>query len=187
MLKLSGLMLATLAGLFALLTIYGRDDLRSQRRPAAPLATVPQDASADTPVLADPLLADIPAPEPEHDDAAPLPTPQQTAEQAPRFPGPALQASPEFAGRAPADPAGPTGPTGPSDATAPASGAQLWVTASRLNMRSGPDSGAPVVTGLDGGTALEALGPTDAAWVHVRAPGGQTGYVSGQFLSDQPQ
>lgn len=185
MLKLSGLMLATLAGLFAMLTIYGGEDLRSQRRPAAPVATVAPGASADAgaPALADPLLADTPAPaqQPEHDDAAPLPAPQQTPEQAPRFPGPALEASPEFADRAPAD------PTDATDAPAPASGAQLWVTATRLNMRSAPDSGASVVTGLDSGTALEALGPTDAAWVHVRAPGGQTGYVSGQFVSDQPQ
>lgn len=185
MLKLSGLMLATLAGLFAVLITFGREDLRSERRP---VAAAPQNTavSAGDPSLIAPTDP-APAPEPTPDPAAttPLPTPQQTPEQAPRFPGPALQASPEFADRAPTVPS--DDPAADPDDTAPTAEAQLWVTASRLNMRSAPDSGASVVTGLDGGTALEALGPLDAAWVHVRAPGGQTGYVSGQFVSDQPQ
>lgn len=179
MLKLSGLMLATLAGLFAVLTIYGSEDLRDDRRPTARAVTA--DPAPDT---GDPRLAETPAaaPAPAPDEPAALPAPQQTPAQVQQFPGPALEPSPEFADRTPAEASPDTSPD-----TAADTGPRLWVTASRLNMRSGPDSGASIVTGLDGGTALEPLGPTDGGWVHVRAPDGQTGYVSAQFVSDQPQ
>lgn len=172
MLKLSGLMLATVAGVFAVLILYGGEDLRADRRPAMPAEPAPAALIPAEPAPAEPAPAAPTA----------LPAPQQTPEQVQQFPGPALESSPEFAGRTPADAAE------AAEANADtAAGPRLWVTASRLNMRSGPDSGAAVVTGLAGGTALEPIGPTDGAWVHVRGPGGQTGYVSGQFVSDQPQ
>ncbi|TGN61728.1 hypothetical protein E4L95_09450, partial [Paracoccus liaowanqingii] len=103
-----------------------------------------------------------------------VPAASQTPEQAPRFPGPPLEPSPEFAEGTPA----PDLPPGEAGAT-------LYVTADRVNMRAGPGTGNPVVTGLDGGTAVEALGPSDAEWVQIRTPSGQEGFVSGQFLSTQ--
>lgn len=96
----------------------------------------------------------------------------QTPEQVQRFPGPPLRPSPEFGGGATpaAPPAGHGGPV-------------LYVTGSRVNMRAGPSTSDAVQGALSGGTAVEALGPTDADWVHIRTPEGQIGYVSGQFLS----
>ncbi|WP_304617593.1 SH3 domain-containing protein [Paracoccus sp. (in: a-proteobacteria)] len=169
MFRLSFLLLATVAGIYAAMIFLGGEDLRAQRVTPAP----------------EPVAVRLPEPTPQPEAAPqpvqtadPLPQPQQTPEQAHSFPGPALEPSPEFAGRAPQD-----------DTPAPAAsdGPALWVTASRLNMRTAPNGGATVVTGLDGGTRLEPLAPAQDGWVNVRAPGGQTGYVSAQFVSDQPQ
>lgn len=160
-----------MAGIYAAMMVLGGEDLRAERAVPEPVAVrLPEPTPQPAPQPAA-------APQPEQ-AAEPLPQPQQTPEQAPRFPGPALEASPEFAGRTPqADTPAPTVSDGPA----------LWVTASRLNMRAAPNGGAGVVTGLDGGTRLEPLAPAQDGWVNVRAPGGQTGYVSAQFVSDQPQ
>ncbi|WP_415639396.1 SH3 domain-containing protein, partial [Paracoccus nototheniae] len=87
-------------------------------------------------------------------------------------PGPPLEPSPEYAGTTPPPPATP-GEGGPI----------LYVTADRVNMRAGPGTGNAIVTGLDGGTAVEATGPLEAEWIAIRTPSGQQGFVAGQFLS----
>lgn len=160
-----------MAGIYAAMMVLGGEDLRAERAVSQPVAVrLPEPTPQPAP---QPAAAPLP-----QQAAEPLPQPQQTPEQAPRFPGPALETSPEFAGRAPqADTPAAAAPGGPA----------LWVTASRLNMRAAPNGGATVVTGLDGGTRLEPLAPAQDGWVNVRAPGGQTGYVSAQFVSDQPQ
>lgn len=172
MLRLPVLMLTTIAGILAVLIVWGGDDLRSERRPApspAPtvIATEPEPVleSEPAPAVEEAPTATEPGPEPE-------PTVAEVAGGIERFAGPSLQVSPEFADRA--------------DASAEAGEAGLWVTASRLNMRSGPSSGAAVVTSLTGGTGLVPLGPTDGDWVEVRAPSGQTGFVSSQFVTATP-
>lgn len=161
MMKLGLLMGVTLVGLFAVLQTYGGTDLRSDRRPAATQgqASAAQDAGA--PVLTPPV-PDLPA--------GVIPAATQTQTIVERFPGPALQPSPEFGGAPVAD----------AD-----DGPVLYVTASRLNMRSGAGSGNPVVGALDGGSAVRPIGPADGDWVQVRTASGQEGYVSGQFLSPE--
>lgn len=181
MLRLPVLMLTTLAGLFAVMMVWGQGDLRSQRRPAAePAPTViAADPAPATAAGAQPAASAAP-PDTASPDPAPLSAAaEEAATGIERFAGPTLQISPEFADRAEGPAAGE-----PADGLAGEPG--LWVTASRLNMRVGPSSGAAVVTGLDGGTGLVPLGPTDGPWVEVRAPGGQTGFVSSQFVTTTP-
>lgn len=177
MLRLPVLMLTTIAGIFAVMIVWGGDDLRSERRPApSPAPTViaaepePVLESEPAPAVEEAPPATEPGPEPESE-----PTIAEVAGGIERFAGPSLQVSPEFADRADA----------PAE-DGEAGEAGLWVTASRLNMRSGPSSGAAVVTSLTGGTGLVPLGPTDGDWVEVRAPSGQTGFVSSQFVTATP-
>lgn len=167
MMKLGLLMLTTLIGLFTVLTVFGDDDLRADRRPV-PVRQVSAAQDAGAPALPAPA-----APLPEEAPAQIIPAASQTAPQVQRFPGPALTPSPEHAGQAPEAP------------PAAAEGPVLYVTANRVNMRSGPGTGNPVIAGIDRGTAVQALGPVDGDWVQIRTPGGQTGFASGQFLSSE--
>lgn len=164
MFRLGLLILVTVAGLVIVLATMGDADLRTDRAPQVPEVSAAQDAGAaalDAPAA--PLAAQVPA--------EIITTTRQTPAQVNRFPGPPLEPSPEYAdGTAPAAPMGEGGPV-------------LYVTADRVNMRAGPGTGNAVVTGLDGGTAVEATGPLDAEWIAIRTPSGQQGYVSGQFLS----
>ncbi|MDM7458810.1 MAG: SH3 domain-containing protein [Paracoccus sp. (in: a-proteobacteria)] len=169
MLRLSVLLSATLVGIGLAMLILGDEDLRADRRPA------PEPARSIALTEPDPPVAQSAEPE----DVVTTPQPEQTPEVQPDFPGPPLEASPEFAD---AEPARDT-----PDDTAVADGSALWVTASRLNMRAAPNGSANVVAGLDAGTRLEALAPARDGWVNVRAPDGQSGFVSAQFVSDQPQ
>ncbi|MFC0198962.1 SH3 domain-containing protein [Paracoccus rhizosphaerae] len=163
MIRLGLLMLATLLGLYAVLAIYGAGDLRADRRPPPPPeATAAQDAGA-APATA--MQAEAPA--------EIIPAASQTPEQVVEFPGPELMPSPEHAA---------------DDIVAPAPAADadmLYVTATRLNMRSGPGSGNPVVSALDQGTGVMPVGDARDGWIEVSAPGGSRGFVSTDFLSTE--
>ena len=162
MIRLVALMLATLAGLFLVLSIWGEGNLRAERRPPPFPQTAARDAGTD------PLPA-MPAPVPQPTPAAVVQAESQTPERVQRFPSPALRPSPEHAGETPAAPL-PDGPV-------------LYVTGDRVNMRAGPSTGDRVVTSLGRGAAVQPLGPTDSEWVNIRDAGGRTGYVAGRFLS----
>ena len=159
MIRLGALLLATLAGLFLILWVWGEGSLRADRRPAADPQPAAQDAGTEAPA----------APEPQATPAAVVQAESQTPAQVQRFPGPALRPSPEHAGEA----AAPLVPDGPV----------LYVTGDRVNMRAGPSTGDRVVTALRRGTAVQPLGPQDAEWVNIRDAGGRAGYVAGRFLS----
>lgn len=164
MIRLGLLMLATLLGLYAVLAIYGTGDLRADRRPAPPpAATAAQDAGTPQAVPAAPLPAEA--------SAEIIPAASQTPEQVVEFPGPELMPSPEHAD---------------DDIAAPAPAADgdtLYVTATRLNMRSGPGPGNPVVLALDQGTGVTPVGDAQDGWIEISAPGGRRGFVSTDFLS----
>lgn len=162
MIRLGALMLATLAGLFLILSIWGDGNPRAERRPAPPLQTAARDAGTD------PLPA-MPAPVPQPTPAAVVQAESQTPERVQRFPGPALRPSPEHAGRTPA-PAALDGPV-------------LYVTGDRVNVRAGPSTGDRVVMALGRGAAVQPLGAQDGEWVNIRDADGRTGYVAGRFLS----
>lgn len=180
MLKLGMLVLATLLAIWAVLSGYGDGDLRADRRAqdaqersaaqdagAEDLtATVARDASEGTDAL-------TPTSPEANSSAAIVEAESQTPEQVEEFPGPALEPSPEYAGRTPeAAPAQPLG-----------DGQRLYVTGSRVNMRSGPGTGNPVVAALTEGTEVEAMGPTGGTWVEIRTAAGDRGFMANQFLS----
>ena len=160
MIRLVALLLATLAGLFLVLSIWGDGNLRAERRPAPEPQPVVQEEEVPSPVA-----VQLPV------TPAVVQAATQTPQQVQRFPGPTLRPSPEHAGQAPAAAAPlPDGPV-------------LYVAGDRVNMRAGPSTGDRVVTSLGRGTAVRPLGPTDAEWVNIRDADGNIGYVAGRFLS----
>lgn len=69
-------------------------------------------------------------------------------------------------------------------AAAELSGERLRVTGSRVNMRSGPSTGNPVVGSLAEGTVAERLGDDQGGWVEIRDTAtGRTGFMSARFLA----
>jgi len=59
----------------------------------------------------------------------------------------------------------------------------LYVTGSRVNVRSGPSTVYEAVTALTRGTAINDLGDAGEGWRMIRLPNGGIGYMSGDFLS----
>lgn len=162
MIRLGLLMLATLLGLYVVLTTMGDGDLRAQRPAVARPDTTVQDAVGLGAAAAEPLPAEAP---PEI-----IPAAIQTPEQVVQFPGPPLEPSPEHAGQ-------------PSDAVEADAQGTLYVTATRLNLRSGPGPDSSILSALDRGTGVMPVGPAQGEWIEVTAPGGPRGFVSTQFLS----
>ena len=157
MIRLLLLIVLTLAAGYGLLVVYGDPLPRS----APPVVAI---EAPDTP------------PDPPSGSVGDTPdlvqASSQTPEQVQRFPGPMLRPSPQYADR--------TAP--PPVPVTEAEGPLARITGSRVNMRAGPSTADAVLTSLGGGATVQALGPLGGDWVHVRAPDGQLGYVSGQFL-----
>lgn len=64
------------------------------------------------------------------------------------------------------------------------SGVVAFVTAEKLNVRSGPAAGFPVVAVLGNGVQVEVTGRnSDASWVRIRAVGAPEGWSSTLYLS----
>lgn len=173
MIRLVLFLAATVIGLYAAMAVIGSGDQRSAR---SPVVTAPvQPAAEDNGPVATPAADESSQTEDEEPEV--VQAAGQTPQQVQRFPGPPLRPSPEHAGRAPEETtAAPAGATGPV----------RYVTGSRVNMRAGPSTGDRVIGALDGGAAVEALGPEDGPWVNIRDARGRLGYVSAQFLSDTP-
>lgn len=164
MARLGLLMLATLAGLYVILNLYGGERLREARstRPA------PESAAQ---ISGGPLLAParINPPTPALVQAA-----SQTPARVREFAGPILVPSPQYAGS----------PQTRAPDTAPIlQGALFQVTGSNVRFRAGPSTGDGVIGSLSGGSRVEVLGPTDTDWVQIRDTQGRTGFMSRQFLA----
>jgi len=101
----------------------------------------------------------------------PVPAPLVTPARLVRMPGPALRPSPEHAQKAAL-----------TEASADAS---LWVvTANRLNVRSGPSTGNPVVDRISRGEEVLVVSDSSAPWVRIRIEGdGIEGWVSRKLLA----
>lgn len=173
MTRLLFLLGATLAVILVVLSVYGRGNLRAQNQADRNDQTASQEIS----VLKD-VLTEVP--EPPESNGADGPPPadlvqaaEQTPERVQEFPGPDLRPSPEYDSATPEQDA----------LLADADGPVLYVSGSRVNFRSGPSTGDRVVGALNGGSAVEALGPVEDDWVHIRDQEGRIGYMSGQFLS----
>ncbi len=175
MIRLGAMLLATVIGVFALLSVYGGGDLRATRQGAT--TDAPRRAAQDAGAAS--MLPDLAAPAPDTEaPQAPIVEAQtQTPQRVRQYPGPALQPSPEYAGReTPAPAAVPAGAGGPV----------LYIAADRVNMRQGPSTNDRVVGSLTNGAAVEAIGPADAEWVNIRDAQGRIGYVAGRFLAVNP-
>lgn len=171
MIRLGLLLMALIAAIALTWSSYGEGDLRSERR-AAQEQVRPTAEDAEAPSL----IEELTRAEPEAESGPIVQAEAQTPQVVDEFPGPPLQPSPEHAGETPA-----AAPRLPADAE----GDIMYVTATRVNVRAGASTGDAVVAALDRGAAVEALGPVDGSWVHIRDADGRQGYVSGQFLSSQ--
>lgn len=163
------LILVTLGALFGFLAWFGTPEMnpRLASRAAAPAASPTTSAGIARPtMLYEAQMQITPV------QAAPLP-PEQTAPTAPRFPGPPLEPSPQYAD-APQ-------PTASLEGTA--ADTTLTVSGDRVNLRAGPGTDHGVVGALTRGTAVTAVGPTTGAWVEVRDASGMQGFIAAQFLS----
>lgn len=180
MLRLLILIAVTLVGLYFLTLAYGvGDSAASDQTPDAASSDTP----ADTKTVAESAqeLIEGVVKEPESNTAEDVPpsdivqAEDQTPEKVQQFPGPELRPSPEYAGETPE----------PAQVLTTADGDVLYVTAERVNFRAGPSTNDSVIGSLDSGDAVEAIGPTDADWINIRAANGRIGYLSSQFLSAQ--
>lgn len=95
----------------------------------------------------------------------------QTSENVPRFAGPRLRPSPEYASEAPAED------------LAKAMGQTLYVTASSVNFRAGPATSNKIVGSLSRGQTVTALAEPSNDWVAIRDAQGRDGFISAKFLS----
>lgn len=164
------LVILTLLVLFGALSLFGEPGAR-RSVPSPSASTTNGD---DERKQASPPVIDDPVP-----GAEIVPASLQTPEQVPRYPGPKLQPSPEYAGQA--------------EVTEPqivaAEGANvMYVSGNRVNFRQGPSTGDAVIGALSLGSPVEVLGPENEGWVNIRDAEGRVGYMSGQFISaDEPR
>ena len=183
------LTLITLALIWGVMYFYGSDEgLPEDRLGRDPvpeeIAVVPlndTEAPATRPDIAPPVeeppveaLADAvpPAPEPAapavettQAPSAPevLPEPEPEPEPQPEL-QPELQPEPE-----------------------PARDVVLYVSGRVVNVRSGPSTAFAAITSLRRGAAVVDLGDAGDGWRQIRLDTGETGYMSGDFLSTDPQ
>ena len=61
-----------------------------------------------------------------------------------------------------------------------------YVTGSRVNLRSGPSTGAAIVGGLSLGDRAEILSDPNDQWIRIRTEEGLEAWIYGRFLSETP-
>ncbi|GKY88529.1 SH3 domain-containing protein [Sinisalibacter aestuarii] len=165
---------------------------RSDGLPPDRLGRVPQ---PEAPVA----VADTPAPEagaaPEETPAAEAPAP--APEPAPTAPEPEAveptaatdpvdAAIAEAIGDSAPDPVAEPEPE-PDPAPAAEPDTVLYVTGARVNVRAGPSTNYEAITALTRGTAVTDVGPAGNGWREILLDTGETGFMSGDFLSPDPQ
>lgn len=188
------LILITLVGIIAAMLYFGRDDGLPEtligRTPPPPAEVVTPNAALDP--VAEPEPVAEPAPEP----APPAPAPEVAADPAPAAPevvqtpdpapAPAVEPEPEPAPvvveEATPPPAAAPEVVTPAPEPEPAD-TVLYVTGTKVNVRTGPATVYEVVTSLEQGAAVVDLGDAGEGWRLVRLREGEIGYMSGDFLS----
>lgn len=194
------LTLITAALIWLAMMYFGRDDGLpenrigrdpAQRTPVERVEGAPASVAASEPAPApepEPEPAPVtPAPQP---DPAPAATPevaQPTARPEPPATADALGAAVADAVQdaltAPEPAPEPQPESDPPTEAAPEPEPVLFVTGSRVNVRSGPSTIYGAITALTRGTAVGDLGDAGEGWRMIRLPGGEIGYMSGDFLS----
>ncbi|MEM9250358.1 MAG: SH3 domain-containing protein [Pseudomonadota bacterium] len=78
-----------------------------------------------------------------------------------------------------------TAPDTPEDAAPDADTAPLlYVTGSRVNVRSGPSTGFGVISSVAFGDAVELVAETGDGWAEIRIADGSTGFMARRFLEE---
>ncbi|SDE35073.1 SH3 domain-containing protein [Paracoccus isoporae] len=159
------LIFLTLLAFVVVLTVFGDGEGRrvAQPEPQAAAASTPDPDSPDAEAA-----AEAAAERAAEESAAAV---EQTPEQQPKFAGPDLRPSPEFAGQEPQE----TLSDAPTDT--------LYVTGNTVNFRAGPSTSDQVVGRLSRGQMVTAIGTRDGDWIELRDGQGRTGFMSAQFLS----
>ncbi|MBC7145634.1 MAG: SH3 domain-containing protein [Thioclava marina] len=166
------LLITTLAGIYAVMAIGGRD-LPTDQTQMAQAAPAPQEqaapeevAQAATDPLYDPTKITAPSANAAMVEKAALIT---RVTPVARMPGPALQPSPEYRSR---------------EKAPEVKGGTLWeVTANSLNVRSGPSTGDSAIDRVLRGEQVLVVAERDG-WAHVKIEGdGIDGWVAKRYLS----
>jgi hypothetical protein len=75
--------------------------------------------------------------------------------------------------------------SGGDTATNGAQAINLWyVSGTRVNLRAGPGTGNEVVARLARGTKADVLSDTGADWIEIRTADGTAGWISSKFLTE---
>lgn len=191
------LTLITAALIWLAMYYYGRDDGLPDSRlgraptPAEVSAPTPDTPPAVAPIAeAEPEPAPVtPAPAPVAEAPTPAPTPAPVAEPASpqepvAEPEPVVEATPV---PAPVPDSAPVAAPEPDPEPVPVADAILYVTGEVVNVRSGPSTAFEAITSLPRGTAVADLGDADDGWHEILMENGEIGYMSGDFLSPDPQ
>lgn len=201
------LTLITLVLLAGAMMYFGRDDgLPDNRLGREPTAAAPRAAATQSDTTAAVPQPAPPQPEPAPAAAVPEPAPEPAAEPLAAAPSPTETALDAALSEALATPDTPDEPTPAAAEAAPAATATadtaaaapaadavnpapaaanpvLYVTGSRVNVRSGPATVYAAIDSLARGTPVDDLGDAGEGWRMIRLPSGATGYMSGDYLS----
>lgn len=192
------LTLITLALIWAVMYFYGSDEGLPQNRlgrepVAEEIETTPLDEestpSQPTPAVAPAPAQPEPAPTTQAEAPAPtLPTTSQTPVAAVTEAVQAATTAPQTAAvvEATAEPEPATAPE-PDPEPQPEPEFPLYVSGRVVNVRSGPSTGYEAITSLRRGAAVIDLGDAGDGWRQIRLDNGTIGYMSGDFLSADPQ
>lgn len=188
------LILITLVGIVAAMLYFGRDEGLPEtligRTPPPPAEVIAPNAALDpapepepTPAPPPPAaeVAEQPAPTPppavpeivEAPEPEPAPTPTPVVE-----PEPEPQPAPVVVEETPPPPAQPEPEPEPEPVDT-----VLYVTGTKVNVRTGPATVYEIITSLERGAAVVDLGDAGEGWRLIRLGEGEIGYMSGDFLS----
>jgi Bacterial SH3 domain len=174
------LILITAALIWLAMFYFGRDDGLPSNR----LGRTPTPAEiAVTPDAAPAPVPEAPAPDVAPQSADPVAAAVAEAIEAPD-PAPVAEPAPE---PAPAPAATPEPAPQPAAAPDPEPDLVLYVSGRVVNVRSGPSTTFAAITSLSRGAAVVDLGDAGEGWRQIRVETGETGYMSGDFLSPDPQ
>jgi hypothetical protein len=173
------LTLLTLVLIWLAMMYFGRDgDLpervigRERPDPGSIVAPAPEPAAPS-------VRAPTPEPEPP---ATAAPVEDTTPEPTDPFEAAVDEAMEEAAPEPEPQPEPVTDPE-PEPETTPAPDSTLYVTGATVNVRSGPSTVYDAITALPRGAAVVDLGDAGEGWRMIRLQTGETGYMSGDFLS----
>jgi len=181
------LTLLTLVLIWLGMMYFGRDEGLPERvigrEPPAPSATPEPVSEPQVPAEPGPEPEAEPEPEPPVATAPAEPeTPEPTGSMEDAIGAAIEEATPEPE-PVPAPEPEPEPAPDPEPTADPIAETVLYVTGNTVNVRSGPSTIYAAITALQRGAAVVDLGDAGEGWRMIRLETGETGYMSGDFLS----